>query len=178
MKKMILFSLLIFLLCFGVGYFYEKRDLAQQAEEMKQEEGQLVTSVKTIGPETEMVYEYFYKQDAVVKEQKEPAQDYLQGLTLQELTDLFVGWQVVYFSPEQVVLRCEIDGKSTEHYLLGERDGFVAVFYEDRDMNIRLKEQTDIPLAALPETEVQQLKEGLKIEGEENLAKILADLVG
>ena len=61
---------------------------------------------------------------------------------------------------------------------MGERDGFVAVFYEDRDMNIRLKEQTDIPLAALPETEVQQLKEGLKIEGEENLAKILADLVG
>ena len=177
MKKMILFSLLIFLLCFGVGYFYEKRDLAQQAEEMKQEEGQLVTSVKTIGPETEMVYEYFYKQDAVVKEQKEPAQDYLQGLTLQELTDLFVGWQVVYFSPEQVVLRCEIDGKSTEHYLwVKETD--LWQFFMRPGYEHSFKGADGYSTGGFTGDRSPAAERRLKIEGEENLAKILADLVG
>ena len=39
-----------------------------------------------------------------------------------------------------------------------------------------LKEKTDLPLSALPEGEAKQIREGLQVTGEENLAKILSDL--
>ena len=84
---------------------------------------------------------------------------------------------MVFFSSEQVILRCSIEGMSDEVYVLGEDDGFLAVFYEDGKKQLRLKERTELPLSALPDGEARQLQEGMRVIGEENLAKVLADFM-
>ena len=68
-------------------------------------------------------------------------------------------------------------GLSDEVYVLGEDDGFLAVFYEDGKKQLRLKERTELPLSALPDGEARQLQEGMRVIGEENLAKVLADFM-
>ena len=125
---------------------------------------------------TKMVYQYFYTKDKVTKEQIETAPVFLQGLDLEQLKSIYQGWQVILFSPEKVIIQCKIEGLSSETYILGEKDGFLAVFYEDGQKGIHLKEKTEVPLTSLPAGEAEQIREGLRVTGEENLAKVLADL--
>ncbi len=40
-----------------------------------------------------------------------------------------------------------------------------------------MQERTEIPLTALPEGEALQIREGLRVTGEENLARLLADFM-
>lgn len=132
---------------------------------------------KRIHAGTKIVYQYFYTQDRVMKKHIEPAPEFLQGLDLEQLKSIYTGWQVVFFSSEQVILRCSIEGMSDEVYVLGEDEGFLAVFYEDGKKQLRLKERTELPLSALPDGEARQLQEGMRVIGEENLAKVLADFM-
>jgi len=53
----------------------------------------------------------------------------------------------------------------------------LAVFREDADGKITLYECTDVPLSVLPEIERQQIREGVRILGEDNLARVLADYI-
>ena len=106
-----------------------------------------------------------------MKKHIEPAPEFLQGLDLEQLKSIYTGWQVVFFSSEQVILRCSIEGMSDED------EGFLAVFYEDGKKQLRLKERTELPLSALPDGEARQLQEGMRVIGEENLAKVLADFM-
>ena len=78
-----------------------------------------------------------------MKKHIEPAPEFLQGLDLEQLKSIYTGWQVVFFSSEQVILRCSIEGMSDEVYVLGEDDGFLAGFYEDGKKQLRLKERPD-----------------------------------
>ena len=131
----------------------------------------------TISADTKMIYQYFYTNDRVTKEQTEAAPVFLQGLDREELQSVYNGWQMMLFSPEKVILRCNIEGKSSESYIIGEDGGYLAIFYEDGQKAIHLQERTEIPLTALPEGEALQIREGLRVTGEENLARLLADFM-
>ncbi len=178
MKKIIIWgAFFTFFFFMAVGYVYSLRQTEMENEQadlqMLAEEA--VFQKQEIEQKTKMIYQYFYTKDRVTKEQIEPAPSFLQGLNREQLQSVYTGWQIVYFSPEKVILRCKIDGKSSESYIIGEYEGYLAVFYEDIQKTIHLREQTDIPLSALPEGEAKQIQEGLRVTGEENLAKVLAD---
>ena len=176
MKKAIMIAALFsFLLCLLGGYYLTlwmgERDKRMEAAQVSQTD----QTLPRINEKTKMIYQYFYSKDKVTKEYTEMAPVFLQGLHLEELQSIYLDWQVVLFSPEKVILRCKIDGLSSETYILGEMDGFLAVFYEDAQKGIHLKEKTLLPLSALPEEEAEEIENGIRIEGEENLAKVLAD---
>ncbi len=175
-KTIALAALSSFLLCLLAGYYISlwigERDKQMAAGE---ESLNVLQAPKEINAQTKMIYQYFYTKDRVTKEQIELAPDFLQGLNLEQLQSVYNGWQVVLFSPERVILRCSIDGMSSESFILGEDEGYLAVFYEDGNKAIHLRERTDLPLSALPDGEAKQIREGLRVTGEENLAKLLAD---
>jgi len=60
-------------------------------------------------------------------------------------------------------------------YILGELNGFVALYLERASPGLDIVEVTNIPLAALPPDEQQRLLEGIRIDGEEELARFLQD---
>lgn len=166
--------------CFAAFGFYYTYDPAQEesaAEEPAMGEDILPAAGKeaVIQKDTQMIYQYYYTKDKVTKEQTEPAQDYLLGLDRKQLESIFQGWQMIFFSPEKVILRCSVEGVSTESYVLGVYDGCLAVFCEKEGQQITLTEKTEIPITALPMEEQQQLREGIRVNGEDNLAKLLAD---
>lgn len=172
-----LFSFFAFLV---LGYEHTLKGYEEQAAEAPLVYEPAESALKgntTVDADTEMIYQYFYTNDRVTKEQKEQAPLFLQGLDREALASVYNGWQMVLFSPEKVILRCQIEGKSSESYILGEDDGYLAVFYEDGQKALHLQERTDIPLTALPEGEALQIREGLRVTGEENLAKLLADFM-
>ena len=178
MRKMVMvMALCSFLLFMLAGYYVTlwtgERDQRMEAARANH----TLQANQVIGADTKMIYQYFYSRDKVVKEQIEQAPIFLQGLDMDQLKSVYTGWQILFFSPEKVILRCKIEGLSSETYILGESDGFLAVFYEDTEKHIRLKEKTELPISALPEGEAMQLQEGIRVTGEENVAKLLSDFM-
>lgn len=174
-KKMVIAALCSFLLCMLSGYYLTIWTEKEREQLQLSQESEMTQSIPRISAETKMVYQYFYSRDRVTKEQVEMAPVFLQGLDMDQLKSVYNGWQVILFSPEKVILRCKIDGLSSETYIIGESDGFLAVFYEDGQKGIHLKEKTELPITSLPDGERLQVEEGLRITGEENLARVLAD---
>lgn len=174
-RKMVITALCSFLLCMLSGYYLTIWTEKEREQLQLSQESEMTQSIPLISAETKMVYQYFYSRDRVTKEQVEMAPVFLQGLDMDQLKSVYNGWQVILFSPEKVILRCKIDGLSSETYIIGESDGFLAVFYEDGQKGIHLKEKTELPITSLPDGERIQVKEGLRITGEENLARVLAD---
>jgi len=84
-------------------------------------------------------------------------------------------WDIIRFSSEKVIMRKVIEGSSKEAYIIGEKDGYLAVYFEDAEKGFRLKEKTEIPLYVLPAEEERKIKIGIHVNGDEELARILSD---
>ncbi len=174
-------AIAIFVGSAGTAYWYTCHNASEQEVEKTERDMELPRTWEAsvhetvIAKDAEIVYQYYYKQDGVTKQQVEPVQDFLEGLSLRQIKSIYHDWQVVSFASERVILRTSIDGRSDASFILGEKEGFLAVFQEDAQKKMMLYETTDIPLSAMPPTEQQQLKEGIRILGEEGLAKVLAD---
>ncbi|WP_317854111.1 BofC C-terminal domain-containing protein [Chakrabartyella piscis] len=180
-KKTILVAILSFFLSTCIGYFYGRgtQDMvAEEPMEITLEESMEVNQkTNTIATDGQLIYQYYYTKDHTLKEQQEVTPDFLVGLTREQLESIYPNWQLILFSPDKVILRCKIEKKSDEVYLLAIYDGCVTLFYENEDMKLEMKEKTSIPIAVLPEREQKQLQEGIYVYGEENLIKLLSDFV-
>ena len=73
---------------------------------------QALVKEDTIAEDAHIVYQYYYTEDAVTKEKVEPVQNFQKGLTLAQLQSIYDGWQVISFSPQKVILRCSVEGRS------------------------------------------------------------------
>lgn len=172
------FALIVFFSSMGVAYWYTRKNLISEEKTNISELPTLhPASVKedTIADDAHIVYQYYYTEDEITKEKVESVQNFQKGLTLAQLQSIYDGWQVVSFSPQKVILRCSVEGRSDACFLLGEYQGYLAVFQEDMHKRFILYEQTDVPLVALPLAEQQKLKEGIFVMGEIELAKLLSD---
>jgi len=131
--------------------------------------------VVKIIPGTKIIYEYYYPADGETEVIEESAPYFMLGLTFKELQEYYDVWQIEHFSSEKVVMRRNVYGEREQKYIVGIKDGYVAVFY-DIDIDDELvREITNIFAGALPDEEQKRLKKGIKVVGESNLNSILQD---
>ncbi|MDD4843653.1 MAG: hypothetical protein PHU31_04905 [Anaerotignum sp.] len=174
-KKVVLLALAGFFLSLGLGYYLTAKDQEKQNISTQEQSISVAKKEVTVKKDGKIIYQYYYTKDAMTKEVEEPVPDFLEGLSREQMQSIYNGWQIVYFSPEKVILRCSVEGKSSEVYLLKEYEGYLAVFMEDIHKKMRLKELTQVPISVLPEPERQELREGIYVLGEENLVRLLSD---
>ncbi len=124
---------------------------------------------------TKMIYEYFYPQDNITEKTEETAPYFLVNMDKEKLTEIFIEWEIVSFSSKEVVMRKTIEGESVQHYIVGIKDGYVAVFYKTPINGSDLKEITNTPIKSLTEEEQNMLEDGIHVVGEEQLLKVLED---
>ena len=95
--------------------------------------------------------------------------------TEEEIKKEYNDWKVEQFSSNEVVFFCEKSGICEEHYILRDKDGYLAIYTVDSYGNETLKNMTQIVTAYLPETDIMRLKEGIKVVGKEELNATLED---
>lgn len=101
------------------------------------------------------------------------------GLSRDNLARQIEPWIVAEFSENQIVLFQKRQGMSpsclnTMH--IGEKDGWVTVFYGTPDNRCRPKSATRIKASELPPGELDDLKVGIPISGEDELLRVLEAL--
>lgn len=101
------------------------------------------------------------------------APEYMYGWTREKVKSAYPSWQMNEFSPTRIVLNKQESGRSSQHYVLGEKDGYVAVYYKDSGL---LKEVTSTPVASLNAEEIKIITGGKEIDGDKYLYLCLQDL--
>ena len=128
-----------------------------------------------ITAETMMVYEYYFPELNFTDFVEALAPSSLIGFSENSLRALMTDWEIIKFSPEEVIARKTVFPQSSMVYTLTVRGGFLAVYYEDNIHGGILKEVTSIPVAGLSEGEIVRLERGIIIHGLEALMRALQD---
>lgn len=95
------------------------------------------------------------------------------NLTKEELQNQYKDWEIKEFSPNKINLYKEFDGTCGEHYILKDEDGKISIYKINEKGEEVLYEKTEISINYLPEKDRTSINNGLKINGKENLNKLI-----
>lgn len=117
----------------------------------------------------------YYNKCEHLLESKQKIEDTEVNLTEEELKERFSDWEVQKFTPTEIVLYKEVNEFCNEHYLLKEKDGYIAIFKLDENNNQTFLELTDISTQYLTEEDLKKIQEGIAIYTKKELNKTLED---
>ena len=72
-------------------------------------------------------------------------------------------------------MKKSVDGPSSQRYVIGEKDGYIAVYYDVENEGMILKELTSTPITALSDSDRRNVEIGIRIIGKERLVRALED---
>lgn len=104
------------------------------------------------------------------------ANEVLIGLNIEQMQNVYSGWNMEYFDGHEAVMSLVVDGLCREHannMYIGIKDGHVAVFYGKPAQNPIVKEINQIVADRLPPQDLLELKNGMVVENKENLLRTL-----
>ena len=128
-----------------------------------------------ITPNTKLNLKTYYKDCGHSTKQEIELPSDMINMTKEDLIKQFKQWEVSNFSTKEVILQREEEGICTEHYILKDENGYIAIFWLDSNRNTTLREVTDITTEYLPEFDKQNLKKGIEICGKDSLYMTLED---
>ncbi len=171
---------LIIALCFvsaALGYGVSRRIYRGDniAEARGEDAVAASETVQKITPSTKIVYEYYYPEDDVTEVYEDVPPYFLIDYTLEDMKRVYSNWVITSFSNREVVMKKNVSGPSNQRYVIGEKDGYVAVFYDIENEGLILKEITEEPISALTESERTELEKGINITGNDKLLRALED---
>ena len=128
-----------------------------------------------IRPSTTMVYEYVFTSDGRIETIEAEPPYFLVDLAQERIASYYSEWEITEFSEERVTLQRTVDDLVDEHYVLGVKDNYLAVFHRSSTGSVTLKEVTATSVNGLSIDERNRLLVGIAVENEEQLSQILQD---
>lgn len=95
--------------------------------------------------------------------------------TQEEIEQEYKDFQVESFATNEIVLKKEEKGFCNQHYIIRAEDNILVVYTIDENGKETVYEKTGISTEFLPQTDLINMKDGLKIYGKENLNSTLED---
>ena len=152
-------------LTFGYFLYQPKASVA--------EERMPITPVQQLTATENTMIEYIYNYgDGITETTYSPIPPYLVGLTYDEAKEKMRGFELTYFDAEKITAVKQLEGDSRQHYVLGEKNGYIAVFYKKGG---GLKEMTNTPANTISEDEKDELFAN-EIVGSDKLARIMENI--
>lgn len=179
--------MLIMAFIFGIYVYQNDTANIKQTETKKMADGdneidsntiELITTSSNevkISPNSVMIFEKYYKQCGHVLIDQIETPKKLVNLTQKDVEDEYDDYQVRKFESNEIVLEKQEDGICNEHYVLKEDCGYVAIYNIDKNGNENLMEMTSIVTKYLPETDIDRLRKGIKVNGLQQLNATLED---
>ena len=193
MKKWILYIIILILLIISISsivlliiaYTDTKGSSMESIDKFAEIEDESITndteiittsySSTKISPDAILSFNTYYKGCGhTIKEEKKAEEDIINK-TEQYITEKYIEWEIKKFSADSVVLYKEVDSVCDNDYIIKEKDGNVVVFKLDNEGKEVLYDITSIEVQYLPETDLMQLRDGIKVNGVEKLNQIIED---
>ena len=120
-----------------------------------------------------MVYQYYYADEGSTKVTEDEPPYFMLGLTFDDMVKYYTNWDIISFSPQEVVMRKTVYGKDSQRYIVCEKDGYITVYYEENGVKSAIKEITSIDTNGLSDIEKERLKKGFSVVGDYSLNRVL-----
>lgn len=156
-----------------------QRELANKIQEnIEQSNIQLVSTASIedkTSPNITISFKTYYKkcEHTTIKNIQIPNE--LVNKTKTEIEDAYTGWNIEEFTSNNVVLKTEKEGICDEHYILKENNGYISIYRIDENERETLIETTSVVTAYLPEADLLELRQGIRIIGKDKLNARLED---
>ncbi|NLN15616.1 MAG: hypothetical protein GX185_08460 [Tissierellia bacterium] len=181
------FCLVFFVMSFYLGYklmdlSIEDKKIGQIEDIPRQEEIEIVREENRISPNTYIESRIQYLECGHLVTKNELAKAEVVNLTREEFEDYlsknYPYLRLVSFSNTKIVLFGEKDHLCQEHYVIGEQEGYVAIFNIDENgERVLYKSFKEYPISLLQKMDQDKLREGIVVDSEEELSNILENFI-
>lgn len=99
----------------------------------------------------------------------------LVNKTKAELQEKYAGWEISKFTDSEIVLEKEEPGECGEHFIVREDNGKITIYEVLADGTEREYERTEIATEYLTETDKNNIKKGIIVNGKQDLNQLIED---
>ena len=93
----------------------------------------------------------------------------------EDIKKKYPDWEIRKFSPNEISLYREIEANCNDHFVIKEKDGFIAIYTNVTDDVQNLREVTDIDISTLPSGDAESIQDGIYVYGKDVVAGIIED---
>lgn len=134
-----------------------------------------VSEEEKTSPNCLFIFKTYYKQCEHTKTEREIITETMVNKTKEDLRDIYTNWNIIKFTKNEVIFGKDEEGECGEHYILKDEEGKIVIYTIDENEKLTLKEKTEILTAYLPEQDLEKLKQGIRVNGKEELNQTLED---
>ena len=192
-KKLVIIILIGVLLGFLTGfYLYKINKIEKEDINIKEESKKNNNIIKKIDEETNnilktsskeektspncrIILKTYYKSCEHIIETKKNIEKANVNVTEQELKEKFPDWEIQKFTAKEIVLYKEVEGFCNEHYLLKEKNGYIAIYQLNEEGETKFFNLTDIAIKYLDKKDIERFKTGITVYTNKELNKLLED---
>ena len=98
----------------------------------------------------------------------------LVNMDKKSVQEKYSDWNITKFETNEVIMEKNLEGECGEHYILRDINNTIIVFKVENGVEQEY-EKTSISTEYLPETDKIAFRDGLKVNGKENLSQVLED---
>ena len=180
----------LFILSMGVTFFVVKNNEKSQEyaitddcvyeEENKEignkdDEVEVNSTTEKVSPNAFLIIKKEYNECGHTTEDDVEIPSEMVNKTQEEIEQMYKDFKVESFSPNEVVLYKNVNGKCGEHYTVKDENGKVVVYNTKEKGEEVLYEETSISTEYLTENDVENIKKGIEIYGKQNLNSFIED---
>ena len=154
-----------------------EKDYTKELEELNKLNNSLETNSneEKISPNCLLTLKRHYDKCGHTTKEYIDIQENLVNKTQEELEEKYPNWEVEKFSSGEIILYKEYTGMCDEHYILKEKDGKIVIYKIDENEQEKLYETTEIAIDYLTDEDKENIKNGIKVNGKEELNQLIED---
>ena len=97
------------------------------------------------------------------------------NMTRSELQSKYPEWEITEFSEQEVILWQKDDSSCQQHFIIRESNGNIAVYLIKENNTEQLQQLTNISTRYLTQVDLEKLRDGIRVNGVEELNSKLED---
>lgn len=152
----------------------DSNDTAETPESPDTPVGML--SENLITPSTKIIFKTYYTLCSHMQDKALADTKALINKSQAELKSVYADWTINEFSPQQVILKREIQTYCPRHFIIGSKGGYIAIYVYNEEGVKTLYEMTDSPISILTTEDQKNLEYGIVADNEEELQQKLEGL--
>ena len=184
MKRIIFYSILIFVFSIGIGYYYsilwKKENISKIQNEnsifYQNEITETASTEETVSYNAKFAMKKYYNECGHSEIVYSELPTELINLTENEVENLYSNWYVEKFGNDEIILAQNIDSMCDEHYVLKLGDENLEIYHiKENPDEMELIKSTNISKEYLTNADIVNLEEGIYVYGLGNLNSALED---
>ena len=131
------------------------------------------SSDEKISPNCLMTLKRYYSECGHTTNEYIDIPEELINKSQEELKEKYQDWDIQEFYPTQIVFYKEFEGSCGQHFVLRDNDGKLTVYKINENKQEVIYEVTDIDIDYLTETDKIEIKNGIRVNGIEDLNQLI-----